>query len=278
MIDDGIVLRAERLRDDIASLLTQLKRHYGSANSIVALSSIKETASSIAERWLVELAPREDLKRIIKEAVLVEIGLECQRILTYADGSAKRGKYDKALKAILSGYRNEVIIPMKQARNHPTTGIDVAPMLPARVNPEQIAFLGQSFAPSDVILNEKIKAIVEAYGVPCLTGEKPRAERVSVKVRQRIDLCTVFMGIFTRREKIKGKSEWTTSPWIIDEKAYAFAKGKKLILLKETGVGSIGGIQGDYEYVDFQRDGLPDLFIKLIQILVDVSKGSKSAE
>jgi hypothetical protein len=127
-------------------------------------------------------------------------------------------------------------------------------------------------------LNEKIKAIVEAYGVPCLTGEKPRAERVSVKVRQRIDLCTVFMGIFTRREKIKGKSEWTTSPWIIDEKAYAFAKGKKLILLKETGVGSIGGIQGDYEYVDFQRDGLPDLFIKLIQILVDVSKGSKSAE
>lgn len=52
----------------------------------------------------------------------------------------------------------------------------------------------------------------------------------------------------------------------IDEKAYAYAKEKILILLKEDGVGSVGGIQGDYEYISFSRDALHDLGPKLLQL------------
>ena len=100
-----------------------------------------------------------------------------------------------------------------------------------------------------------------------VTGEKPKADLVSKKVRERIENATYFLGIFTRRDRLKGRREWTTSAWVIDEKAYALANRKKLILLREAGVQSIGGIQGDYEYIEFTRDRLDDLFIKLVPIL-----------
>jgi hypothetical protein len=58
---------------------------------------------------------------------------------------------------------------------------------------------------------------------------------------------------------------------VIDEKAYALAKGKRLILLRESGVQSIGGIQGDYEYIEFVRTNLVDLLIKLLQTLRSLS-------
>ena len=79
-------------------------------------------------------------------------------------------------------------------------------------------------------------------------------------------LNTFFVGIFTRRDKIANKPEWTTSAWVVDEKAYATGKGKKLILLKEEGVSSIGGLQGDYEYISFARENLQGLVLKLVQM------------
>jgi hypothetical protein len=37
-------------------------------------------------------------------------------------------------------------------------------------------------------------------------------------------------------------------------------------LLKEDGVNSIGGIQGDYEYIEFSRDALEEVVISLIKL------------
>jgi hypothetical protein len=51
---------------------------------------------------------------------------------------------------------------------------------------------------------------------------------------------------------------------VIEEKAYAVAKRKKLVLIKEDGISSIGGIQGDYEYIEFRRDQLHALVFKII--------------
>ncbi len=81
------------------------------------------------------------------------------------------------------------------------------------------------------------------------------------------------MGIFTCRDKIARKPEWTTSPWVIDEKAYAVGRKKPLILLREQGVGSIGGIHGDYEYIEFSRDGLERLALHLIQLFQLTNSG-----
>jgi len=46
-----------------------------------------------------------------------------------------------------------------------------------------------------------------------------------------------------------------------------------LILIKEQGVGSIGGIQGDYEYFEFNRDALENLLVRLIQLFGLTNKG-----
>ena len=53
---------------------------------------------------------------------------------------------------------------------------------------------------------------------------------------------------------------------MIDEKAYAVGLQKPLILLKEQGVNSIGGIQGEYEYIEFSRHALEGAVIKLIRL------------
>jgi hypothetical protein len=109
--------------------------------------------------------------------------------------------------------------------------------------------------------------LVEACGFSVVSGEEPKADTVSNKVRERIEAASYFLGVFTRRDRLRNRNEWTTSSWVIDEKAYALAKGKKLILLREIGVKSIGGIQGDYEYIEFNRDDLAEVLIKLVQIL-----------
>ena len=116
-----------------------------------------------------------------------------------------------------------------------------------------------------------MRRLLKAYGLSVTTGEKPSAQTVSSKVKTRIEDADIFVGIFTRRDKLSGKEEWATSAWVIDEKAYALAKGKRLILLKETGVNSVGGLQGDYEYLEFQRSELDDLLVRLLETLRGLS-------
>jgi hypothetical protein len=58
-----------------------------------------------------------------------------------------------------------------------------------------------------------------------------------------------------------------------DEKAYA--SRKKLILLVE-GVESIGGIQGDHEYIEFNRDKLAQAIIALLQLFQRKQAGCAS--
>ena len=82
-------------------------------------------------------------------------------------------------------------------------------------------------------------------------------EHQRVEVHRQIQL--LMAGLIARPRRV----EWTTTAWVVDEKAYAVGKGKKLIVLKEEGVGSIGGIQGDYEFIDGLtakiRDGIERL-------------------
>ena len=99
-----------------------------------------------------------------------------------------------------------------------------------------------------------------------VTGEKPRADKISEKVKRLIDAQHIFVGIFTRRAKLEGKNVWTTSEWVLDEKAYAYGRGRKLVLLKEADVDSIGGIQGDYEFLPFTRSNFHEVIVKLIQL------------
>ncbi|MBN2129255.1 MAG: tetratricopeptide repeat protein [Sedimentisphaerales bacterium] len=149
-------------------------------------------------------------------------------------------------------------------------------MLEAKLLMQRTAFVGHSFSESDVEVVDFFKSLLAELCVRCLSGEEAQAKSVSEKVKQRIKEAELFVGILTRRDKMEGKDEWSTSPWVVEEKAHAQAIGKKLILLKEVGVSQIGGLQGDYEYVEFDRSCLHKAAIRLIQTIWSLNPGKLS--
>ena len=265
MIDDMIILRIERLRDDIESFQTELRRRYKRQESRVSANSIRQQASRLGEAWMVEIAPRSDIKHALDDGILPDLSVEFQRLLTYGEQTLPRRRYDDALRNILRDFRSKVVIPLKQIRGvaQPQDAV-TAPAAPDKF---ASVFVGHSFAKKDRAVVDAVTQLLRVIGIKVITGERPRAAHISEKVKTRIDQCDAFVGLFTRQDKISGKDRWTTSPWIIDEKAYALAKEKKLILIKEVGISNVGGLQGDYEYLEFDRDDIPNLMLRLLSLI-----------
>jgi hypothetical protein len=275
MIDDQLVLRVERLRDSIENLRAELHGKYKQPIRQVTSKDIRETAARLAETWMVDVAARADVQSALSPPLLADLNIHFQRLLTYPDQATLRKKYDAVIKGILRDFRTGVVVPLKQKRGPATDALaTIANVPPATPLPSANSiFVGHSFADDDAEVVKIVVRFLTALGLEVLTGEKPTAGSVSSKVRQRIDKCDAFAGVFTRRGKISGKKEWTASPWIVDEKAYALAKSKKLLLMKEAGVQSIGGLQGDYEYLEFTREHLADLLIRLAELIADGRAG-----
>lgn len=58
---------------------------------------------------------------------------------------------------------------------------------------------------------------------------------------------------------------------MVDEKATALAAGKRLLLFVENGVREFGGLQGDYEYIPFDRDNLAEALIHAIDYVLAIT-------
>lgn len=270
MVDEQVILAAERLRDDLTEFRRLLRARYSSASRQVATEEYRTHAARLAETWLVELATHEGVGVAIGSATLADLNVHFQRILTFAEHATTRSRYDAELRAILDNYTVKVLLPLKQSRGQRAyTRPSPVPMR----GPVHSAFVGQSFVPSDKRVNQCVFDTLEALGVKVVSGEKPKADLISEKIKRLIEEQSIFVGVFTRRDKIARKPEWTTSAWVIDEKAYALGRHKRLILLKEQGVGSIGGIQGDYEYLEFSRDTLESLVLRLILVFELTNNG-----
>jgi hypothetical protein len=264
MIDEQAILTAERLHDDLIDFRQRLRNRYPKVSRQVTSGDDRKIAARLAEIWLVELATNPDVGAAIGAATLAELSVHFQRILTFSEHATTRSRYDAELRRILKDYSVDVVLPVKQSRGRNVNA-------PAASSPEQAsavrtAFVGQSFAPKDKRVNQCVRETLTALGVKVVTGDEPKAASISEKVKRLIEDQSFFVGVFTRRDKVARKQEWTTSAWVIDEKAYALGLRKRLVLLKEQGVVSIGGIQGDYEYVDFSRDELETLALRLIQL------------
>jgi hypothetical protein len=277
MMDDRIILAAERLRDDLHEFKGLLRKRYPQSGRIVATNELKRAAARIAERWIVEIGANQELGQLVSSQYLGDMSVRFQRLLTFAEHATKRGRYDAEIKSILDSFTTEFIIPLKQARaGEASTKTPIAVAASVATGAVRLltgdfhptAFVAQSFALNDRHVNDCVAKALALIGITVVTGEKPKADRISEKIKRRIDEQYLFVGVFTRRDKIARKAEWTTSPWVIDEKAYASGKGKKLLLLKENGVSSIGGLQGDYEYIEFSRDTLEALIFKLLEMFI----------
>jgi hypothetical protein len=275
MIDDAPILAIERLRDELEEFKSALRQKYSNSDRQVVDQKLKATAARLAEAWIVNIAQRPEVTGAISADYLADLSVGFQRLLTLSEHASKRSRYESEIKIILRDFNLKLVIPLKQLRTRvshtqplpPSAGAQSEVSLFRGVGLDHFlptAFVGYSFAPTDKIVIDCIIETLTSIGIKVVTGEKPKAEKISEKVKKLIEEQYLFVGIFTRRDKIAHKKEWTTSPWVLDEKAYALGRGKKLILLKEQGVQSIGGIQGDYEFIEFSRDAFEKVPSRLI--------------
>src|SRR5436190_9264838 len=97
------------------------------------------------------------------------------------------------------------------------------------------AFVAHSFADDDKQIVERITQFLSKLGLTCDSGVRAEPRSISEKILARLHAAELFVGIFTRREK-KPDGTYTTSPWLIEEKAAAVHAGKRLLLFVEEGV------------------------------------------
>ena len=130
-------------------------------------------------------------------------------------------------------------------------------------------FVGYRFTPEDEGLANKFIELFNAEGFHCISGKTARHEDVDEKVKQIIEQQAEGVVIIFTKEQELTKGGWTTSPWLIDEKAFAMGKNKPVLLFFEDCIAHTQrkGIHGDLEYITFNRVSLVDAFPKAISYL-----------
>jgi hypothetical protein len=269
MVDDQSILKLERLRDDLGNLKSDIRKRYAATSQVTA-ADIKRQSARLAEAWLADFMGRRGLVSLIDENYAADLNVRFNRLLTFSERASQRSSYEREINAVLKEFTSKLIIPLKRQRTleHGGNGAEATPPVTGGQRGQFVAtsFVGHSFDPADQGIVNLVTGTLNSLGIAVVTGRKPRAEKISDKVKQLIDQQFIFVGLFTRRAKLEGGKGWATSPWVIDEKAYAIAKGKVIVLLTEEGVDSIGGLQGDLEYLPFSRRKLQGLMLDLLAL------------
>lgn len=131
------------------------------------------------------------------------------------------------------------------------------------------AFIGHSFDKKDEQVITKISDFIKSLDIECVDAKPAKPKTLEEKITELIRGCDIFVGIFNCDKIIcqeEGKAKWyckpqnmtviyTTSNWVIQESGYALGSNKYLILLKENGVCELPELQGNLEYIPFDRNG-----------------------
>ena len=139
------------------------------------------------------------------------------------------------------------------------------------------AFVGHSFDDSDKeivrIFIDYFTTLSKSTGLNFLWdhAEEAQTMAISQKVKDKIIGKNLFIGIFTKKERVikdhllvkgmlinsknlmsdESNFEWKTSDWVLQELGYCLGKDMSAIILLEKGSRSISGLQADHEYIEF---------------------------
>jgi tetratricopeptide (TPR) repeat protein len=157
------------------------------------------------------------------------------------------------------------------------------------------AFVGHSFAIDDEAVVTAFSKYFDSLSKSKLnfswTHAEPAEPRaLADKVTALLRDCNLFIAICTKKERViaptalsatlwprgylKGSNRdfaWKASDWVIQEIGLAVGKGLNLILLLESGVQNPGGLQGDIEYVLFNRENPAGAFQKIFEMICAIS-------
>ena len=153
------------------------------------------------------------------------------------------------------------------------------------------AFVGHSFMPED---EPVVRAFLKFFdqvkemnlGFTWQHAEPAEPKVLAAKVLGLMEGKNLFVGICTKKEVVvapdnlkpvflnksflKARQEhltWKTSDWIIQEIGLATGRGMELMLIVENGMRQPGGIQGDLEYIPFDREAPEKSFGKILEMI-----------
>jgi tetratricopeptide (TPR) repeat protein len=153
------------------------------------------------------------------------------------------------------------------------------------------AFVGHSFIKED---EEVVRAFLDFFnhvkeigiGFDWEHAKPAEPKALAEKVKELTRDKNVFIGICTKRERVvepeklkQGKLRkgtlrahtqdllWKTSDWLIQEIGLCIGRGMATILLVEEGLRQPGGLQGDLEYIAFDRSSPEKCFNKILEMI-----------
>lgn len=157
------------------------------------------------------------------------------------------------------------------------------------------AFVGHSFTQDDDFVVSKFLNFFEALestniGFTWDHAKTAEAKDLAEKVLQKIEGKNTFIAICTKKEATlrqhkKGKFwplthsifakesdiEWKASDWITQEIGLAVGRQLKIILLIENGVRNPGGLTGNIQYIEFERDSPEKCFSSIMEMIASLS-------
>jgi hypothetical protein len=163
------------------------------------------------------------------------------------------------------------------------------------------AFVGHSFLPEDQVVVRAFTDYLDTLkdALPSFMWEHAeRAEpgTLTDKVLRIAAGKNLFIGICTAKEsaiptnslsnfwpfknyKTAKTDEFTlkASDWVIQEIGMAIGMGMKTILLHEKGIRLPGGLQGNTEYIEFDRGSPSEAFPKLLQMVSSMTPKESTA-
>lgn len=157
------------------------------------------------------------------------------------------------------------------------------------------AFVGHSFTEGDADVIRKFTDYFDSVArshpqFSWESAENAEPRILTDKVLRLIQDKNTFIGICTRKEQIAPANQlrpligqraswkinktdliWKTSDWIIQEIGLAIGRRLNVILLIEEGVRDPGGLQGDIEYIPFNRTAPERSYGKILEMLSAIS-------
>lgn len=153
------------------------------------------------------------------------------------------------------------------------------------------AFIGHSFAEEDEAVVrpflefcDSVKALGIGFSWEHAKPAEPR--ELAEKVLRMIEDKNLFIAICTKKERVIAHNNlkaswlrkgvfnasdsdlgWKTSDWIIQEIGLCIGRGMDIILLIEKGLRPPGGLQGNREYIEFERESPERSFKKVLEMI-----------
>ena len=164
------------------------------------------------------------------------------------------------------------------------------------------AFVGHSFAPDDEpVISAFLKYFDQMKGAlpdfDWTHAKSAEPTELAGKVLKLVEGNNVFIGICTKKERVVANDklrssrfnqtkkiasqtdlEWKTSDWVIQEIGLAIGRKMTPVLLIEVGCRKPGGLQGDVEYIPFERDAPERAFGRLLEMFEALSPRPSTGE